>query len=217
MTNNAVTLSLEEKRFLDNLTRNMTHESFIQHIIREARKNPNRENYPSVDLGSYDDVEHGLLFGAKHHIMIDPLLSPEVSAEIILKLKNYGASIVRVTQQDNTRNVEYKIGSQNRALKLVEADASKLDEALDQRVQSGISSLIMKSMGGFKGQDGYTNLVDVMEKYLLYLREGGLLLSGVDPKAEMKKVGEGKLSYWVHTSNDCRVSPHGLYLKTAKY
>ncbi len=206
-------ISLEEKNFLDNLTRFMADKQFVAQVINESRKNPNRENYPSIDLGSYDDAEHGLLFGAQNHVMIDPFLSPEVSVQMISRLKDYGAKISQVSQHENIRKVEYSVGGTNRVIELVTADADKLDKELEERIRRGISSLIMKGMGGFKGQDGYTDLIGVLEKYIQFLQVDGLLLSGVTPQTKFKKIGQGNLPYWVHSSQDYRLSPHGLYLK----
>jgi len=208
-----INLSQEERVFLANAIQGIMDKPFAYEIIKKSAENPERKKYPSVDLGSFDDVEHGVLFNATKHIMIDPQISRETIDGVVQRLQKYGADIDRVDNRNYTTKVRYKVGNTQRTLYFVKADATKVKPAMEVMVKNGIFSLIMKGMGGFRGSDNYGNLLDALERYVGLLRKWGLLLTGVQPQTKLDKIGEGIIAYWVHSSNDYRLSTHGLYQK----
>src|SRR3989338_2678747 len=88
-----IEMSQKERVFLAKVIREMVDKPFAYEIIKKSRENPNREKCPSVDLGAYEDIEHGVLFGAATHIMIDPLTGQESIERILQKMDKLGASI----------------------------------------------------------------------------------------------------------------------------
>lgn len=205
-----INLSEEEKIFLANSIKTIVDKPFAYDIIKRATENHEREFYPSIDLGSFDDLEHGVLFCAKNHIMVDPQIDYE---SVLQKLEDYGAKITEAVIQDNILTVHYDIGGTTRELDLVRATAMEKNPFLNDKVKDGISSLMMKGKGG-RGKAEFGDLSEVVEHYASFLRNGGMLLTGLPLKKEMEKIGEGMLAYWVHSSEDYRVSLHNLYLKT---
>ncbi len=200
----------EERVFLANAIKGIIDKPFAYQIINESRNNPNRQKYPSVDLGAYVDVEHGVLFGARRHIMIDPQLSQKYLPEISGKLEALGAKIKGISSQGSNTRIRYTIGKEDRELYLSGADAMKVNDQINSMV-GRISALMMKGKGGMLGADGFGNLIYALNMYAQRLQPNGLLLAGVEPEAHLEMIGHGQLSYWVHISNDYRLSRHNLY------
>lgn len=203
----------EERTFLANSIRNIVDKPFAYAIIEKSGKNQHMEKYPSVDLGAYDDIEHGLLFGAKTHIMIDPLIDQGILIDIIGKLEDFGAKMAGFDVDGDITKVGYNVGYYSRELYLVKTEAMKTSHNIKEKVENGISALIMKGGGGFRGRDGFGNLSEAAGHYSSFLKVGGLLLTGVAPKKPFEKIGDGMLSYWTHLDQGYRLHSHGLYMK----
>ncbi len=205
-----------ERRFLAYILAGMPDKPFAYDIIKISRSNPDRMKYPSVDLGSFDDIEHGMLFGARHHIMIDTLLSRKLAEQLIEKLKRYGANFTGVTQNHDVTKINYSLGQEGRKITLVKADAAKLDDKVYSEIQRGIYSLVLKGGGGASNV-GNSNVLEALEHYVQFLKEGGLVLSSRALKNHLDRVSSGMLGYWSHVSSDCRFSEHTLYQKRTKH
>jgi len=212
----------EERIFLANAAREIVDKPFAYQIIKESRENPDRETYPSVDFGAYEDIKHGLLFGARTHIMIDPRIKQQNLVTIIGKLDEFGARVKRITtnvtnNHDNgyRANIRYRVGDVERELYLVGTEAMKAEGYIEQMFGADIFSLMMKSRGRVKG-DSTSHLPEEVKYFGNFIREGGLLLGAVSPKPDFKEIGKGMLAYWSHTHQEHRFSQHGLYQKAPK-
>lgn len=206
-----VDVSREERAFLARVIKNIIDKPFAYEVIKAAAENPNRVKYPSVDLGAYDDIGHGLLFGARTHIMADPLISKGTIDEVLQKLRGYGANVKEVNRMGdgNTRAV-YNVGSTERELYLVGREAMRVSPHVKQMIETGIFALVMKGKGGIANGE-FGSLLEAAEHYSTFLINAGLLLTGVQPKKPFEKIGEGMLAFWTHMSQDYRLSPHYLY------
>ena len=206
-----------EGNFVSELVKNTYDKKFVSMIMTMAKQNPNRQYYPSVDLGSFDDIEHGLMFGAPYHIMIDPDINGDVLVDIVRKLERYGAQLNEINRHDNTTKIDYIMEGEKRRLELIQADAADVYKNPDFKGREGLSFVMMKGKGGLRGADEHSNLIEILEHYVALLRDNGLVLSGVEPKAQLKKIGEGMLEYWVRTADNIKIGPHFLYRKEPSY
>ena len=210
-----VDVSQEERAFLANAIKEIIDKPFAYEIIKTAAENPNRKKYPSVDLGAYVDVEHGVLFGAETHIMIDPLLRQKNLSNISRNLEAFGANVKGFDVDSDTTRIEYTVGDSQKELYVVESEAMNVGPNITRMVENGISALMMKGRGGDTTR-GFGSLLEEVEHYIPFLVGGGILLTGVRPKAKLEKIGEGMLAYWTHLDQNYRLSQHGLYLKKVK-
>ena len=207
-----IEISQEERVFLANAMRTITDKPFAYEVIKRSRENLNRERYPSVDLGAYEDIEHGVLFGAKTHIMIDPLIGQRTIDGILQRLRNYGANVGDVYMEgDRTTNVKYRVGDAERELYLVGTEAMKVPEDIKRIMERGIFALMMKGWERFRRDVG--DLKEALDHYSTFLIPGGLSLTRWPPETGLKKVGEGMVEYYTHLDRNQRLAPHGLYLK----
>jgi len=211
-----IEMGQEERVFSANAMRVMVDKPFVYEVIREARSNPDRQSYPSVDLGAYEDLEHGVLFGARTHIMIDPLIGQGTTDRILQKLKGYGANVTSVdAQDDKTTKVRYMVGDEERELYLVGTEAMEVNPDIRQMVREGIFSVMMKGWERFRGPD-VGDLKDALDHYSTLLIVNGLMLTRWPPEKGIEKIGEGNIEYHTHLSDMGRVATHGLYRKTTK-
>lgn len=207
-------IDLEERNFLANVVKNMIDKPFVYEILKSAYTNPNRNEYPSVDLGSFDDIEHGLLFGAETHIMIDPLISGITIDKVIQKLNVFGSTITENQEKGYGAHVFYKIGDTERELYLLGTEVKILDANIyKRRIKEGIFAVIMKGLGGKK--EKFSHRRDSLDHYSQLLKENGLLLLAKSPELSFKKIGIGKLSFESHVyDGPPGIIEHTLYQKT---
>ena len=207
-----IEISKEERVFLANAMRTIIDKPFAYEVIKVAMENSNREKYPSVDLGAYDDLEHGVLFGAKTHIMIDPIVGQRTIDWILQKLEGYGANVASVDQQGNRiTRVGYEVGDVEIELYLVGTEAMKIPDSMERIVERGIFALMMKGWERFRRDVG--DLKEALNHYSTFLIPSGLLLTRWPPETGLKKVGEGMVEYYTHLDESQRLALHGLYLK----
>jgi|TARA_B100001964_G_C14252614_1_gene610670 hypothetical protein len=209
-----VGVSRGERVFLANAIKDIIDKPFAYEIIKTSTANPDRETYPSVDLGAYDDVEHGMLFGARTHIMVDPLLTQKNLSYILRKLETFGSKVKGINVDGDTTRIQYSVGDSQREIHLVRAEAMKVGPNITRMVENGISALMMKGWERFREEFG--DLKGALDHYSTFLKLGGILLTRWPPEKGIEKIGEGKIAYWVHLNDDYTLSSHGLYLKTAK-
>jgi len=206
-----IDVSREERAFLANIIQGMIDKPFVYGVIKAAAENPNKNRYPSVDLGAHDDVEHGLLFGARTHIMVDPLISKGTIDEVLQKLRDYGADVGAVNRMgDGNIRAVYNVGNTERELYLVGREAMAVGPHIKQMIETGMFALVMKGKGGIANGE-FGSLLEAVEHYSTFLINNGLSLTGVPTKKPFERIGEGMLAFWAHISQDYRLSPHYLY------
>jgi len=203
-------LSDNERRFMAHVIAEVVDKPFAHQIMMAARDNPARNPYPSVDLGSFDDIAHGLLFGAKEHIMIDFALSEREIESVVRRLQSYGANVLGVVQRGSITNIDYQV-EDDRKVRLVKADATRLDAQTRAELQRGVYALIVKGLGGYNGA-GYGNVFEALEQNAQFLRDRGLILTP-KPTTQLERLFSGILSYWSHVSQNYRFQKHTLYQK----